>query len=370
MPFRPAVSALGDMTRLVGFRGRRAGVSYASGHRYGQSTAASRRGAAARLRKIRTGRVSRRTLTNTIVSKRNPMKPKWVRGAQGGLASFSKLTLSKPAGKKVKAIERAGQSANYLVNSSFSVLCDEGFQNFGCGSTFNNQDMVQIQKKVPANNYVPKPKNVPYQYVISRIHTEYLLTNNTKGTIYCDVYDVIRKRDANNSDASGGTADPCKAWFQGVYNQDTMGTATADLSGSLVLQTLPTDSRLFKDWFKVVQRNKVGLLPGATHRHQVFLRPNKLMDSNLISSVDGDMAGCTVYTMFVIVGQPAVVYDGDDRVVTTANGALDIVQSNRYTYTWILNNEQSYFINDNLVSFGAEQIVQPFSGEVKVVTEA
>lgn len=351
------------------------GLLAARGIRYGRTRLAARAGrakTAAAARKLRAVRgMNRAAVAARLGRRRNPMQPKWVRGQQGGLASFSKLLLSKPASKKVKTIERAGQSANYLVNSAYSVLADEGFQNFGCGSTFNNQDMVQIQKKIPSNSIVPSPKNVPYQYVISRIHTEYLLTNNTKGTIYCDVYDIVRKRDANNSDASGGTADPCSAWKQGVYNQDTMGMpGVADLSGALCVQTLPTDSRLFKDWFKVVQRNKVGLLPGATHRHQVFLRPNKLIDSNLVSSVDGDMAGCTVYTMFVIVGQPAVVYDGEQRLITTANGALDIVQSNRYTYTWVLNNEQSYFINDNLITFGAEQIVQPFSGEVKVVTEA
>lgn len=356
----------GDSIYRGGYRRR--GAVYAAGRSRLMSTPAKMRGAARRLRNLKRGTTRSRIVTS--LGRRNPMKPTWVRGQQGGLASFSKLQLSKPPSARVKTIQRASNVANYLVNSAYSVLCDEGFQNFGCGSTFNNQDLVQIQKKIPSNSVVPAPKKVPFQYVISRIHTEYLMTNNTKGTIYCDVYDIVRKRDANASDASNGTVDPCKAWSQGVYNQDTMGTLVNDLSGALVVQTLPTDSRIFKDWFKVVKRHKLGLLPGATHRHQVLLRPNKLIDSNLLSGIDGDMAGCTVYTMFVVTGQPAVVYDGEDRLITTANGALDIVQSNRYAYHWVSNNEQSYFINDNLVTFGSEQIVQPFSGEVKVVTEA
>lgn len=285
--------------------------------------------------------------------RKNPMAKKVVRGAIGGQATFSRWGATNPPNAQLKALKRVGAPNFYVTNDSIQATCAEGFQDYGLSSIMNTNDLKQIASYVTPSGVSALPK----RFVLESATSEFMITNSTLATLYVDIYDIVRKRDAEAG--LGQTYNPGNAWNQGV---------TDEVGGPnyyRTLNSLPTDSMLFKEYFKVVQRSHIGLAQGATHKHHVMLKPNKLINTALLNtkSVDEDLAGYVVYTMFVVYGQPCSV-PGTPPVVTTASGALDIVKCVRYKYTWISDSTTNWFSTDNLSSIPGEQIVSAGAGQI------
>ena len=197
--------------------------------------------------------------------------------------------------------------------------------------------------------------------------SEFLVTNSSLATQYVDIYDIVRKRDTQYSDVSGGvpnnpTLDPVNAWKWGVSDQ--IISAGDDLTAWQNVTSLPTDSRLFNNYFRVVKRTRVGLVAGATHRHRVHMGCNQLLDKETLNRAYGDLRGITTYTMMVINGQPTSIPSVEgDPTVTTAQTQLDVVYSIRAKYTWVADNTVTWYVTDNLSSLTGEQITQPSLGK-------
>lgn len=289
--------------------------------------------------------------------KRNPMRRKVVRGAIGGQATFSRLRLVNKPSPRVKAMKKVGAPNYYVSNEAAQLEVLEGFQEAGAWSFQNTNDLQKIALNIPGGGAAP----VPRQFVLESTTAEYMITNSTLATMYVDVYDVIRKRDADSDEPA--TLNPREAWVIGEDNQ-------YGVPGSLVyknINSLPSDSRLLKDYFKIVQRSHISLAQGATHKHHVALKANKLIDTNLLDSKEPteDLAGLSVYTMIVCYGQPSSIkVEGAPTVVTTASGAIDIVKCVRYKYTWIQDTATNYYFTDNLSTLTGEVVVSAGAGQI------
>lgn len=289
--------------------------------------------------------------------KRNPMVPSPVKSAQGGLPSFSSWGAKHKPSKRVLAMKRVGAPNFRVSNFGFQLQSVEGFQaatNFAyAGIDF----LRDIQAQVP-NTTAPAVA----QFVLESFRGEFLMTNSSLATQYVDIYDIVRKRDtqaAGGPNAVWPTLDPVNAWKYGVSDQST---APPDLTAYENINSKPTDSRLFNDYFKIAKRTRIGLVAGATHRHLVTMISNKLIDTELLNKAQGDLAGLTTYTMVVINGQPASISSESGAVVTTAKTALDIVWATRCKYTFVVDNKVLWSVQDNLSSLKGEKITQPSLG--------
>lgn len=279
----------------------------------------------------------------------NPMIRRKPIPAQGGMPSFSQFKLTKRPSARVATKKKVTAANYYVTNNAYQILANEGFQEIADQPFQSLVDLKQIALNVPNTSGIP-----PAEYVLESTVGEFMITNSSLATAYVDIYDVIRKRDvgiANNT-----TQSPGQAWQSGVADENNGG-----ILAYRNINSLPTDSRLLKDYFKIVRRTHVGLAQGATHRHSVKLKANELIDTALLKSVSGDIAGVTVYTMISVYGQPASVPEAG---VTTAKIALDIVRTVRYKYTWVADNTNSFVFVDNLITTAGEEVVSAGAGAI------
>lgn len=291
-------------------------------------------------------------------AKKQNLVRKTVRSSMGGLPSFSKFQLANRPNKTVLAMKRVSAPNYYVVNGSEQIVNSEGFQNAGVYTWLGKTDMTTILATVPGagGSYPNAPKRCHVESVVN----ELLMTNSSLATQYIDIYDIVRKRDAGyTSGGPGPTGTPLEAWKVGVSDQSP---TSPDFTAWQNVSSLPTDSKLFSDYFRIVKRSYVGLVAGATHRHQVILKPNRIIDSELLQRANGDLAGYTVYTLLVINGQPASIKDEAGAIVTTATTALDVVNSRRIKYSYVQDNTNIWNVYDNLSSLVGEVITQPSLG--------
>lgn len=277
----------------------------------------------------------------------------------GGAGTFSSFKLTSPPSPRIKTMKRVGASNYYITNNAQQLSIKEGFQDAQFFSFQNFSDLKYVVSKIPGTSPVPR------QFVLESTTAEFMLTNSTLATMYVDVYDIIRKRDpgysATQDDSANPTRDPLNAWKVGVSDQSS---APPDFTAYQNLSCLPTDSRLFRDYFRVVKRTHISMAQGSTHRHHVKLAPNRLLDTEVTDRVNGDLKGVCIYTLIVAYGQPASVPNDVGAVVTTASGAIDVVVSQRMKYTWVADSTNSWWVVDNLASLAGEQVISAGSGTI------
>lgn len=276
-----------------------------------------------------------------------------------GLTSHSMFKASRRPNRQVLAMKRVGAPNQNEFNTGVQTIASEGFQNAYCTSWFNQHDIQNMITKVPTGTVPPPGAYRTNRFVLESGICELLMTNSSLASCYVDIYDIARKRDANITEFAF-TRDPLQAWIQGEFD-----TTQTNLDAYKFLKASPFDSQVFKDWFKVVKRTRIELSQGASHRHSVLLKPNKLVDAALPNFVDGDYAGLTMYTLVVFYGQPASVpQEGAPAIVTTAQIALDTVSTSRYKWTWVHDTTQQVYQEDNLSTLKGEQLVSTGAGAI------
>lgn len=288
--------------------------------------------------------------------KRQNLMKTIVAPGRGGLPSFSKFALTNKPNKTLLAMKRVSAPNYRVYNGSEQIVNLEGFQNAGVYAWNDRGDLLAIQALVPAQTTTYP--FAPNRYHLESMVGELLMTNSSLATQYIDIYDIVQKRDTGynpGAPGTGPTANPLNAWKYGVSDQSP---TAPDLNAWECINSLPTDSKLFNDWFRIIKRSHIGLTAGATHRHSVVLKPNKIVDAELLQRCNGNLAGFTCYSMVVINGQPASVKSEAGAVVTTATTALDVVVARRTKYSYVQDNTTVWNVVDNLQSLVNEQVTQ------------
>jgi len=175
--------------------------------------------------------------------------------------------------------------------------------------------------------------------VILGATNEYLLNNSTETSATVDIYDITLKRDLQtqweaiiNGQSYISAANPESYWDNGLLIQQTVTTPPA-IALKDVLNTVPTDSRLFNNYFKITKKTKVNLCPGGTHKHVVKIATNRLIDQLMPNVNMSGTLGFSTYTMFVVSGQPVYVTEGSGAgIVTTSPLTLNVVYSYKVKY--------------------------------------
>lgn len=326
-----------------------------------RAQSAGARAAKSRLLSSGAARFKRASMTAFGRRKQQNMTKQIVRAQQGGLPSFSKFQLTNKPNKTLLAMKRVSAPNYRITNGAEQIVNLEGFQSAGVYTWLGRDDMVNLLSLVPgAGSVYP---NAPKRLHVESIVNELLMTNSSLATQYVDIYDIVRKRDAGYSSGGQGspspTSNPYEAWRYGVSDQTS---TSPDLTAWTNVSSLPTDSKLFNDYFRVIKRSHIGLVAGATHRHSVILKTNRIIDSAVVGRCSGDLAGYSVYTLLVINGQPASIKTETTPIVTTATTALDVVNSRRFKYSYVQDNTVIWNVQDNLSTLTGELITQPSLG--------
>jgi len=157
---------------------------------------------------------------------------------------------------------------------------------------------------------VPQTAGViqPVRVLVESVTAELRFHNHSNSTQYLDLYMCASKRD-QQVEVVPGSLNPETAWASGMTTQTTsVPPSGVSPDTSVAIGCVPSDSQLFKDYFKVVQRRRLMLTPGANHSYHIKYSPYKVVDGTLLSgySNNGNIAGLTMTLMAVLVGQPTV----------------------------------------------------------------
>jgi len=215
-----------------------------------------------------------------------------------------------------------------------------------------DQDIPAIQYKV-AGAITGQSK--ASRFLVESAYHDFRITNQDLGNVEIHIYDVSCKNDA--------TLAPQQALYQGL-NDESDGSF--GFSNTVVpIGLVPTQSALFNQFYRVKQHTRIILAQGQSHSHSCYIKPMRVMNSELMTDASLSLKGLSMWTMIVVNGLPQ--NDSTTKTqVSTGNCALDIVATKTIKYTWSSDTNNSYFYTNTLPSAFTvgENIVNIGSGAI------
>ena len=280
---------------------------------------------------------------------------------------FSKT--SKKLHKRAVGLTAEAAPCVWLQTASNSINGPVGQQNITILGQWNSVPDIQTISNLTFANASAVAGQNPTRFCLQSLQAETQIVNTSNVGCQVDIYDIVCKRDAPiTSAAQYDVSTPSRAWITGTELQATLvdpgAVQQAYLPGSL-----PTDSQLFKDFYKVVQRKEVLMNPGGQHTHKVSLRLNKEFDKNQLTTYGGVMEGLkgvTFFTMIVLRGQPAVI--PTTQVTTMSNPFLRWITTERYIYSAVYRNGSQFTYGNVLPALPPATALQVLSLNSPVVS--
>lgn len=201
---------------------------------------------------------------------------------------------------------------------------------------YDTQPLSAILAQLP----VPGPAgNLTRRFLLQDMYGEFTFSNASNSTCYVYVYDILCKKDLDSTSTQDSTVLlPNVAWNNGEIQQ-------GNTLGNSMIGTFPSKVKDFTSFYKILSKKGHFMKAGDVHKHKVSLKLNRLINESLISK-SSYYGGLTHYTMICAYGVPCD-NDAVPPVVTTSNGALDMVYTTQYRYKWM----QDY--DTDSVIFGA-----------------
>jgi len=306
---------------------------------------------------------------------RVPRMPTTIQGRSGQVTCSSALHTHR-ASAMIRGHKMLTPDSIYSFSSGFTQNNLSGSQTYWDQTHMSQATLRSIMTLIQNQQYVPAgvlPFG-PVRGVIRGATEEYLLNNATTQSIEIDLYDIALKRDITasfNFVANGlsYTVSPFPSDYVNIGLLAQQGGSQASPPSPLPfynLSSLPTDSRLFADYFKIVKKTRVFMSPGACHKHVVNIKTNKLLDEYLVPSTLAGVKGATTFLMAVMRGMP--VWDGEDAGVkaTTASCAIQVVRSQRIKYSYIADTSYTSLFGSSLsqIPSASQGFVSPLNGTV------
>lgn len=185
---------------------------------------------------------------------------------------------------------------------------------------------------------------------------ELMMVNSSSTNSCLTFYDIICKKDCPTSAVS----DPLNAWLNGV---DQAGGTATDYK---VIGSIPSESLLFNEYYKIVQTTPISLAPGEFHRHVVKFEPNKIVSAMYLNNVQYGIGGLSCHTLIVHHGMPA--HDSTTTTSVTIDVSdLDVVTKNSHNWRLLESATTVWSKTNNLpTSFAVgEQFVNEAVGQVQ-----
>lgn len=166
------------------------------------------------------------------------------------------------------------------------------------------------------------------------------MANSSAGAAVIIIYDCISRRDV----ASSSIYTPSNAWAAGISNEGVSNGATN-------VGSVPFESDLFTQFWKVVKQTKIILASGEVHKHCFSMTPKQLLHTSYVATYGtyGNFRDLTYCPLVVVHGMP--VHDSGTLTAVTS-GAIDLDVTNNVTYSYRLpqQNVINWFHTNNLVT--------------------
>jgi len=317
----------------------------------------------------KTARVPRSTLGESFGN--------MVRNPGNGACSTSSFSHSKPASKRVKTMSTIGASNIGFQNRAFAVKCLSGTQASNVGDILPVAQLRSIATRVPDGSVTGL---APWRFVVQETLDTFTMSNGTNGTLEVDIYDVFPKRNIPVSQTyvppgQTGTLsnsydldETCLSYWKQGARLSAQELANTVLSVELADQynASPKDSLLFNTYFRVSQRTRIYLPQGCSHKHTVTRHINQIVNTAECITGDGalsDLAKCTSHVMIVIRGEPLDgIFPDLNKVITTSEGLLQVIQTARFKWTWCADQAQSNYYSNILQNVTVQKNINPATG--------
>lgn len=243
-------------------------------------------------------------------------------------------------------------------------------------STFtNNTTKAEYPAAADASG---TPLNASFRYVLETAQSLLHFANTSGTPINVELYDIAASRDSPQLpldflggavvDQSGSSIgrftgaqnnmlSPDLAWFYGMKNEGSSASGfvnaystAADISPNNLGAT-PYQSKLFKDYFKVVRKTNISLPIGGQHKHHVDLKPNAVIDNDMMSQ-NSVYKGLSFFTLVVASGVPVVkcpdanadhVFANPLGDATTSQVSISVIQQVKYKWTWVEDSRENIY---------------------------
>lgn len=310
---------------------------------------------------------------------RSKAKPKAKRGAarkasrRPRTAGPSKMVISQPGSQtqskfaygsgKVrlrKGLDALGVPSYYVFNKTYVIQPPGGTQAAAIVGLWNSvPDMNNMGDEVSATMSHPTAILTPTRFCVRSLKAEVMFANSTNVSCVMDIYDIACKRDIPLKAVTMpmDVSSPLSAWIEGETQQVTNPAfITPFVNAAGVPGSIPQDSQLFKDYYRIVSKKSVALAAGASHQHHVHLKHPRLLDLNETASEVSYLVGVqgiTFFTMVVIRGQiSSSAGPGGSNPSQNATVLIRAVTTERYEYQWIAVNGSSTTYSSNLPAPG------------------
>jgi len=311
--------------------------------------------------------------------------------AKSGLITVSNFNLAKRKTTQIRELEYNGTPNIYTVQNFGNYYCAGGQQKIFSYANMVSDDLFFIRTLTPAGS---SGNEVGARWVLDSYLSELSLSNTSNASVELSIYEITLKRDILKSlvyDPTGGsssavytiapnggaggsqtqtsTLPPEQYWYYGsLINNNIAPTSSILPNYPSFLGASPYDSQLFRDYFNVKSKKTILLQQGGSHRHFTTIRANEMMDDAFIvtnQSIIG-MKGFTTYTMVVAKGFPCttgIVEDND--IATTTPIQISAVQTRRYKYTWVQDQTNNNFTQQQLSTPPNPPIVNIGNGQIE-----
>lgn len=267
-----------------------------------------------------------------------------------------------------KGLTALGVPSYYVFNKAYTIQPPAGTQGVSIIGQWNSvPDVNQMMLTATYSSYSQSPAS-PMKFHVRSLQAELMLTNSTNVGCVMDIYDIAVKQDAPQSSATGPTENvstPVNAWLQGETKQLTSAIPGGYTSGVYVPGSLPKDSQIFKDYYKIVSKKSIAFGAGASHQHIVNLRIPRQFDQNETTTQVtylNALRGFSMFTMVVVRGQvqSAAGPGGADSQNSTV--LIRAVATERYEYQWLQANGSTKTFNLAMPAPGSSGVAMSDTG--------
>jgi len=264
--------------------------------------------------------------------------------------------------KRSRMMKAVGASSYYLKTNNY-VLSSAGAGIQNC-YTFINCDQIMLSNLANqmANVLGYATSTQPQRYLLENTHQRYTFSNNSTAPCRLKVFFIKNKRDtwypesANAADKMVYTTPlgvnytwdgtPQGAFDVGLEAEANIPPGTT--FPSTLVGNVPTQSKLFNDYFSIEREVEVEMATGGTHQLEWHRSIDKVCDASVYSNSNYiGIKGLTQWVMTVSYGAPVVITAGTDiHKMTTAQVQLGVIGLQNYKYTQL----QSALTTINLFS--------------------
>ena len=260
---------------------------------------------------------------------------------------------------RANLIKKIGEASTYLYTKTFDITSPiiGGVITTGRQATSSRYIAIQADLRNIAEslqNYLAtgssssgSPLNAPARFLLENAHCVYDFSNRSTAPVTLKMYIVTNKRDTwdppsgnvndfmNFNSPNGAVVRwngyPIDAFRAGIQ-------ATADPFQSTSTDgawenpgTVPTNSPIFNQYFKIEREMEVEMSTGGVHRLELHIPYDKMCDATVYANTPYvGIRGLTRFLVFCAVGSPV---KATDNTMTTAGVDIGCIETVKYRYT-------------------------------------